>query len=136
MFKIKVIRKDYNTQIDKKIYKTTNKFIKYGSDYFRRKHNTDCNAYYAEAYCKCFKMNSETEKWEEINPEDYFGNNIIKEDNKQFVLYSQDLGINYNGYPLENIDLDEIRNILVEKETERYHKNKHYILEIVLKEVI
>lgn len=72
MFKIKVIRKDYNTQIDKKIYETTNKFIKYGSDYFRRKHNTNCNSYYAEAYCKCFKMNHETEKWEEINPEDYF----------------------------------------------------------------
>ena len=30
MFKIKVIRKDYNTQVDKKTYETTNKFIKYG----------------------------------------------------------------------------------------------------------
>ena len=79
MFKIKVIRKDYNTQVDKKIYEGPKKFIKYGSDYYKRKHNTSNNAHSTEAYCKCFKMNSETEKWEEINPEDYFDVTIIEQ---------------------------------------------------------
>ena len=72
MFKIKVIRKDYNTQVDKKMYESSTKFIKYGADYYKRKHNKSNNAHRTEAYCKCFKMNSETEKWEEINHEDYF----------------------------------------------------------------
>ena len=79
MFKIKVIRKDYNTQVDKKIYEGTKKFIKYGSDYYKRKHNNSNNAHGTVTYCKCFKMNSETEKWEEINPEDYFDVTFIEQ---------------------------------------------------------
>ena len=53
--------------------------MKYGSDYYKRKHNNSNNAHSTEAYCKCFKMNTETEKWEEINPEDYFDVNIIEQ---------------------------------------------------------
>lgn len=66
MYKIKVISKLFNTQIAKKIYETTNKFNKYGKEYFERKHNTDYNPSRHEAYCKIYKMNLTTEKWEEI----------------------------------------------------------------------
>ena len=50
MFKIKVIRKDYNTQIAKKIYEGTKKFTKYGSDYYKRKHNTNNNAQFIQDF--------------------------------------------------------------------------------------
>ena len=65
MYKIKLIRKDFNTQIEKKIYETTNKFNKYGKEYFIRKNNNSYNCMRAEAYCKIYKLNS-NEKWEEI----------------------------------------------------------------------
>lgn len=71
MFKIKLIRKDYNTQIAKKTYESTNKFNRYGKDYFKRKHNNSYNAHHTEAYCKLYKMD-DNEKWIEIQiPEDW-----------------------------------------------------------------
>jgi len=71
MYKIKVIREDYNTQIDKKIYDSTDKFLKYGLVYYNRKHNNSYNSHRTLAYCNCFKMNLQTEKWEEIDIKDY-----------------------------------------------------------------
>lgn len=71
MFKIKVIRADKNTQIDKKIYESTAKFLKYGVDYYNRKHDNSNNVYRTKAYCKCFKINIETEEWIEIDIKDY-----------------------------------------------------------------
>lgn len=79
MFKIKLIRKDYNTQIEKKIYENTKKFIKYGAEYYRRKHNNKYNCHDTEAFTICFKMNVQTEEWEEINPSEYFDVDLIED---------------------------------------------------------
>ena len=51
------------------------------------------------------------------------------------VIYSEDLGINYNGYPLEGINTVAILDTLSENECRRFYKNKRYVLEIVVKEV-
>lgn len=71
MFKIKVIRADKNTQIDKKIYESTAKFLKYGIEYYNRKHDNSNNSHRTQAYRKCFKMCIETEEWIEIDINDY-----------------------------------------------------------------
>lgn len=55
---------------------------------------------------------------------------LIKE-----VIYSEDLGINYSGYPLEGVNTVGILDALSENECRRFHKNKHYVLEITVKEV-
>lgn len=65
MYKIKVVRLDNNTQIAKKTYESTNKFNKYGCDYFKRKHNNSNNAHHTEVYYRLYKMNDD-EKWIEM----------------------------------------------------------------------
>lgn len=73
MYKIKLVRVDYNTQIEKKVYESKAKFIKYGLDYYNRKHNNVCNPARTLAICKFYKLNTETEKWYEISLENVNG---------------------------------------------------------------
>lgn len=70
MYKIKLVRVDYNTQIEKKIYESKAKFLKYGLKYYNRKHNNKRNTYRTLAYCKFYKLDTITEKWYEISLED------------------------------------------------------------------
>ena len=56
MYKIKLVRVDYNTQIEKKVYESKDKFLRYGLDYYNRKHNNKCNPYNTLAYCKFYKL--------------------------------------------------------------------------------
>ncbi len=53
----------------------------------------------------------------------------------KLVIYTEDLGINFGGYPLEKIDTVAILDALADNELVRMHKNKHYVLEITVKEV-
>lgn len=51
------------------------------------------------------------------------------------VIYEEDLGINFNGYPLETVDRDKINDVLMDNECRRFYKNKHYKLKIIVEEV-
>ena len=70
MYKIKLVRVDYNTQIEKKVYESKAKFLRYGLDYYNRKHNNKYNPAHTLAYCKFYKLDTNTEKWVEISLED------------------------------------------------------------------
>jgi len=50
-------------------------------------------------------------------------------------LITIDLGINFNGYPLEGQDADEMVNYLSENQCKRFHKNKRYKLVMRIEEV-
>lgn len=70
MYKIKLVRVDRNTQIEKKVYESKAKFLRYGLDYYNRKHNKKRNLSRTLAVCKFYKLDIETEKWVEISLED------------------------------------------------------------------
>lgn len=71
VYKIKLISEDYNTQIEKKIYENKKSFLKYGKEYFDRKHGTDYNSKNMLAYIKCYIMSED--EWVEINiPNEFF----------------------------------------------------------------
>jgi hypothetical protein len=72
VYKIKIIRKDKNTQYRKKVYESKAKFLKYGKEMFERHHNV--KFYNLETYCKIFQMNNES-KWVELDiPKEFIGN--------------------------------------------------------------
>ena len=58
VYKIKIIRKDTNTQYKKKVYETTEKFVKYGTEMFKRHHNVK---FYnsLETYCEIYKLTND-----------------------------------------------------------------------------
>jgi len=70
VYKIKLISEEYKTQIEKKIYENKKSFLKYGKEYFNRKHGTDYNSKRMLAYIKCYIMSEE--EWIEINIPDSF----------------------------------------------------------------
>lgn len=63
MYKIKLVRADNKNQIEKKIYETSSSFLKYGKEYYKRKHNTDYNSRHTLALCECYKMDFSNEKY-------------------------------------------------------------------------
>lgn len=66
IYKIKIIRKDTNTQDKKKVYESKAKFMKYGKDMFNRHHNK--TFYYNNKqglYCEIYQM-SDDSKWTRI----------------------------------------------------------------------
>jgi pyruvate/oxaloacetate carboxyltransferase len=68
-YKIKIIRKDTNTQYNKKVYETFDKFTKYGKDIVKRFHNI--NHYNnLETFVECYKMVNE--KWLKIDIPEHF----------------------------------------------------------------
>ena len=49
-----------------------------------------------------------------------------------------DLGINFSGYPLEDMDhliAEEIQNMLLENNCRRFPKNRNYKLKLVIEEI-
>lgn len=56
--------------------------------------------------------------------------NMYKEE-----IYSEDLDINFNGYPLENVDLDELRDFILHNRCRRFPKNRRYVLKVIVEEV-
>ena len=49
-------------------------------------------------------------------------------------IYSEDLDINFNGYPLENVDLDELQDFILGNRCGRFPKNRRYILKLIVEE--
>jgi len=69
IYKIKIIRKDTDTQYKKKIYESFNKYIKYGKDFHKRFHNIK-HYNNLETYVEHYKMI--TGKWIKIDiPEEF-----------------------------------------------------------------
>ena len=52
------------------------------------------------------------------------------------VLLEEDLGVNFNGYPLENeYDFaDKVREVIGENQARRFHKNRSFKLKLVVEE--
>jgi UDP:flavonoid glycosyltransferase YjiC (YdhE family) len=57
---------------------------------------------------------------------------------KQHILYQQDLGINFNGYPIENIDettfCENVSNNILDNQALRLHKNLNYEVVVIIRE--
>ena len=55
-------------------------------------------------------------------------------DVKKHVILEQDLGVNFNGYPLEAVDIQDIESFIDENLCMRFVKNKIYKLQLVIVE--
>jgi len=53
---------------------------------------------------------------------------------KELIIHHENLGINFNGYPLENIDSEEIASKLSDNSMIRLHKNIDYDLIVAIVE--
>lgn len=61
----------------------------------------------------------------------------VDEGLEKIQLYELDLGTNFSGYPLENMDhcvADEVQEIILENNCMRFTKNKKYKLKIIMEE--
>jgi hypothetical protein len=75
VYKIKIIRQDYKTQYKKHIYYSKSKFLKYGSDIYRRYHN---KTFYGslETKCEIYQLQPDNE-WKLIHkPKEFTNKNI------------------------------------------------------------
>lgn len=90
---------------------------------------------FSNALCKLSLAASSNKKLKIIEKE--FINPLIK-DKFSLELWQHDLGINFNGYPLEDMDqliTEEIQNMLLENNCRRFPKNRNYKLKLVIEEI-
>lgn len=62
----------------------------------------------------------------------------LNKDKFSLELWQYDLGINFSGYPLEDMDhliAEEIQNRLLENNCRRFPKNRNYKLKLVIEEM-
>lgn len=62
----------------------------------------------------------------------------LNKDKFSLELWQYDLGINFSGYPLEDMDhliAEEIQNMLSENNCRRFPKNRNYKLKLVIEEI-
>lgn len=59
------------------------------------------------------------------------------EDLEKIQLWELDLGTNFSGYPLENMDYcvaDEVQEVILENNCTRFTKNKKFKLKMIMEE--
>lgn len=62
----------------------------------------------------------------------------LNKDKFSLELWQYDLGINFSGYPLEDMDqliTEEIQNVVLENNCRRFPKNRNYKLKLVIEEI-
>lgn len=62
----------------------------------------------------------------------------LNKDKFSLELWQYDLGINFSGYPLEDMDqliAEEIQNVVLENNCRRFPKNRNYKLKLVIEEI-